>query len=70
MSAARSGGSGKASLHHQEAIGRNAEAGMVVKAVPVPTFETPQSKLLFQLLVVALDAPTQLRRGYQFPNAD
>src|SRR5271165_4203904 len=28
------------------------------------------SKLLLQFLVVALDAPPQLRRGHQFPQAD
>lgn len=55
----------KASLHHLEAVGRNAEAGVVVKAAPVPPFEVPQSKFLLQFLVVALDAPTQPCRGGQ-----
>src|SRR5208337_3062291 len=63
-------GGKKASLHHQEAVGSNAEAGMVVKAAPFASFEVPQSKLLLQFLVVALDAPPQLRRGHQFPQAD
>src|ERR1035438_3489307 len=53
-------GGKKASFHHLEAVGSNAEAGMVVKAAPVPSFEVAQSKLLLQFLVVALDAPTQL----------
>ena len=43
---------------------------MVVKAAPVPSFRVPQSQLLFQFLVVALDAPTQLCCGYQSPHAD
>src|SRR4051812_7265784 len=52
-----------AALGHQEAVGRDAQAGVVVEAAPAAALEVPQAELLLQLLEVALDAPAQLRRG-------
>ena len=38
----------------------------MVKAVPTAAFEVAETKLLFELLVVASDAPAQLGEAYQF----
>src|SRR6266481_1074572 len=40
-----------------------------MKPSPVPSFKVTQSKFLLQFLVVALDAPTQLRRTHQLAHA-
>lgn len=44
-------------LGHQEAIGRDAQSGMVVKPAPAAALIVPQTEVLLELLVVALDAP-------------
>src|SRR4051794_41288294 len=49
-----------AALGHQEAVGGDAQGGVVVEAAPAPALEVPQPDLLLQLLEVALDAPPQL----------
>src|SRR3954466_9340835 len=55
-------GRGKAGpLGHQEAVGRDAQGGVVVEAAPAAALEVPEAQLLLQLLEVALDAPAQLR---------
>src|SRR4051812_36030233 len=41
----------------QEAIGGDAQTGMVVEAAPAAALEVPEPKLLLEVLVVALDAP-------------
>src|SRR5689334_4930184 len=43
-----------------DAVGCDAEAGMMVEAAPVAALVVVQSDLLFQLLVVALDQPARL----------
>jgi len=47
-------------LHEQEAIGGDAQGRMVVKAAPTSALEVTEAELLFEFLVVALDAPAQL----------
>lgn len=48
---------GDDSFGHQESIGRNAEAGVVVESAPATAFIVAQPEILFQLPVVTLDAP-------------
>ena len=50
----------KAALGHQETVGCDAQAGMMVKTAPTAALVVVQSDLLFQLLVVALDQPARL----------
>ena len=45
-------------LGHQESVGCNAQACMVVKSSPAASLIVPQSEVLFQVLVVTLDAPS------------
>src|SRR5689334_20614762 len=52
-----------AALGHQEPVGGDAQAGVVVEAAPAAALEVAEPELLLQLLEVALDAPAQLRRG-------
>src|SRR6516162_6245616 len=44
----------------QEAISCDAERGVMMKAAPATPFKMTEADLLFELLVVALDAPAQL----------
>src|SRR3982751_5171059 len=44
----------------QEAIGGDAQTGMVVEAAPAAALVVPEPKFLLELLVVALDAPSEL----------
>ena len=53
------------SLAHQKTVGRNTEAGVMMEAAPVPPFVVMQSKLGFQLLVIALDTPATHRDIHQ-----
>ncbi|MGY4426191.1 hypothetical protein ACVWY2_008640 [Bradyrhizobium sp. JR6.1] len=36
------------------------QRGVVVEATPTSPFEMPEPNLLFEILIVALDAPAQL----------
>ena len=45
-------------LEHQEAIGGNAQRGVMVEATPVAPLVVAQAQFGLQLLVVALDHPT------------
>ena len=47
-------------LGHQESVGGDAQTGVVMKAAPAPALIVPQTQLLFEVLVVALDAPAHL----------
>jgi hypothetical protein len=49
----------KRSAEREESVGDGAESGVVVKASPGATLEMVESKLLLELLVVALDSPAQ-----------
>src|SRR3954464_15538870 len=44
----------------QEAIGGDAQTGMVVEAAPAAALVVPEPKLLLEVLVVAFDAPPEL----------
>src|ERR1700731_1317521 len=53
------GGDG-ASFGDQKAVGGNTESGMVVEAAPPAPFIIPKPEFLLQLLIIALDPPSQL----------
>ena len=40
---------------HQKAVGRNAQASVVVEPAPAPAFVVSQSQILLQILVIALN---------------
>src|SRR3954469_14521666 len=44
----------------QEAIGGDAQTGMVVEAAPAAALVVPEPKFLLEVLVVAFDAPPEL----------
>ena len=48
---------GNESLSHQESVGRDAQAGMVVESPPAAPLIVPQSEVLLEVLVVTLDSP-------------
>src|SRR3712207_5904685 len=50
----------KAALGGQEAVGCDAEAGVVVEAAPAAALVVPEADLLLQVLVIALDHPARL----------
>src|SRR3712207_3585637 len=50
----------KAALGHQEAVGRDAEAGMMVEAAPAAAFVVAEADLLLEFLVIPLDQPSRL----------
>src|SRR4051812_4359733 len=50
----------KAPLAHEEAISRDAQGGVMVKATPTPPFEVVEAQFLLELLVVPLDPPAHL----------
>src|SRR3712207_1293726 len=58
------------SFGDQEAIGRHAQAGMVVEASPPAALVVPKPEFLLELLVVALDAPPELGEFDQAREAD
>jgi hypothetical protein len=45
------------SLSEQEAIGRDAQAGVMMKTPPASAFVVAQAQVLLEVLVVALDTP-------------
>ena len=53
-------GGKNAAFGDQEAVGRNAECGMMMEAAPGTALEVVESQLLLEFLEVALDAPAQL----------
>ncbi len=46
----------------QESVGGDAEGCMVMEASPASSFVMAEPEFLFELLVVALDAPPEFRR--------
>ena len=56
---------GKRPSEREEGVSDGAECRVVVKASPHSTFEMVEPDLLLQFLVVAFDAPTQLREAHQ-----
>ena len=61
----RSAGGNRLPLGDQESIRGDAQRGVVMKSPPSSSFEMPEPEFLFELLIIALDAPTQLRQVYQ-----
>ena len=53
-------------MDREETVGGGAERDVVVKASPSPAFEVVEANFAFHLLVVALDAPSQLHEPYEF----
>src|SRR5512134_4173497 len=53
----------KASLGDEEAIGRDAERGVVVKAPPAAALVVAEPEFLLEFLIVTLDPPAPLGRG-------
>ena len=52
-------GGNRLPLGDQEAVGRDAQRRMVMKAAPSAALEMAQPNLLLELLIIALDAPAQ-----------
>src|SRR5215218_5637470 len=50
----------KAPLANEEAVSRDAQGGVMVKATPAPSFVVIKPEFLLQLLVVPFDPPAQL----------
>jgi len=55
---------------HQESVGRDAQGGMVVKPPPASPFVVPEAEVLFQILIVALDAPALVGDADEFVEGD
>jgi len=53
----------KRSAKSEEAVGDSTERRVVMKAAPGAAFEVVETELALEFLVVALDAPTQLREA-------
>jgi len=60
---------GGAPLGDQESVGRDTQGGVVVEAAPSAAFEMPEPDLLFEILVVAVDAPAQFGEVDQTPQS-
>ena len=58
--ATRSPGGKRLPFGDQEAIGGNAQCCVVMEAAPPAPFEMAEPNLLFEFLIVALNAPAQL----------
>jgi hypothetical protein len=50
----------KTSLANEEAIGRNAQGGVMMKAAPTPSFVMIEPKFLLEILIIPLNPPAQL----------
>ena len=46
-------------MQSEEAVSDSAERRVMVKAAPCSTFEVIEADLLLELLIVALDSPTE-----------
>src|SRR3954462_6379812 len=49
----------KTSLANEEAIGRNAQGGVMMKAAPAPSFIMIEPQFLLEVLVIPLNPPAQ-----------
>ena len=49
----------KAPLANEEAVGRKAQGGVMMKATPAAPFIVAEPKFLLQFLIVALNPPAQ-----------
>src|SRR3954469_24043392 len=55
---------------NQEAVGCDAERGVMVKASPAPAFVVAEPQLLLELLIIPLNAPAQFGRVNQLADCD
>ena len=55
----------KTPLGDEEAIGGDAQGGMMMKAAPAPALIVIEPDFLFQFFVIALNAPSALGGGHQ-----
>src|SRR5258705_10885004 len=53
-------------LSNEKAVRRYAQRRVVMETAPTASLEMPQAEFLLELLVVALDAPTQLGESHEF----
>ena len=60
LAAARACGGKSAAFGDQEAVGANAERGMMMEAAPGTALEVVKPQFLLEFLEVALDSPAQL----------
>ena len=52
-------------MREEEGVSGDAQRGVMVKAAPAAALEMAEAKLLFEFLVIALDAPAQLGHAHQ-----
>ena len=57
----------KTSLANEEAIGRKAQGGVMMKAAPAASFVVAQPEFLLQLLIIPFDDPPMFGQVHQFP---
>lgn len=53
-------------LRHQEVVGGDCQAGMMMEASPAASFVVTESEVSLEVLVVALDAPAHLGGSLTF----
>jgi len=53
-------------LREEEGVGGDTQRGVVMKAAPTATLKVAEAEFLFELLVIALDAPAQFGDAHQF----
>src|ERR1019366_6905249 len=66
----RSTGGNPLPLGDQESVGRDAQRGVVMEAAPASSFEMSEPDLLFELLIIALDTPTEFGKVHQLAVGD
>jgi hypothetical protein len=47
-------------VRQQEAVGCNAQSNVMMKAAPTPSLVVAQTELLFEILIIAFNAPAHL----------
>src|ERR1700693_2682738 len=57
-------------LQHQESIGSETQARMMMKAAPIAPFVMTETDFLLEFPVVTLDAPAHFDGGYEFLERD
>ncbi len=52
-------------LSDEEAVGGDSEAGVMVEAPPASALVVPEPQILLEVLVITLDAPSQVRYPHE-----
>ena len=60
----------KTSLANEEAIGRKAQGGVMMKAAPTSSFIMIEPKFLLEILIIPLNPPAQLGHVNQIDQGD